>query len=435
MTKKIIFVFFTILIMMVLSSLTCNDDDINNKWIDPCTQTTQLIDGIELLDYTGGTDGNFGNVYLPDSPYGYETFDYRDYPEHPLNYGINTNRFIWYGANQGGGGAFRAEWTSYFLARLGFYWGKNAGRYTQYKNIYVDYNYTRSNNASSPHGGWIGVYGWSFNPSASIFNERRFEYYIVDDWIRYNTPEIEGTELGFFQVDGAIYKLYKVPHYDATQLFSVRQTRRTYGTISVTEHFKAWNQYIDMGIINEAKFLIEAFNGNGYLDLTYLYLSMEDRPRPPEKICIGGDDTLTIKNDVITDLTSFDVIAGTSITQRTVFQGRNNVLELSPVSDNYEWALIVLDLTSFAGKTITIEFSVDVWLNNPAKILWQVNLDLTYPIIAVSPSDVSSGSWHKISGTNRITVPAGGAVLYLSGGDSIVDTSVYLNDVFVKITE
>jgi len=275
----------TTAVLAVSGNITYNIGQAAAAWVDPATQTTQLTGGVELLKHSSG------NKSLTGSPYGYETWDY--------NNGVNSgNTFTWYGANQGGGGAFKVTWTGYFLARLGFYWG-NGGAYTQYKNIYIDYNFKRS---GSSNGGFIGVYGWSRNPSASKDIEKLIEYYVVDDWF-YNVqlgleqigtkngpdgPKNYGEELGSFEVDGATYKIYKNPRFSEpsidgtktfTQIFSVRQGRRTSGTISVTEHFKAWSKYFNLGNMYEAKFKVETFGGNGNLDLTYLYLSQEDNRR------------------------------------------------------------------------------------------------------------------------------------------------------------
>jgi len=257
----------------------------NKPWVDPATQTTPLTGGTQLLSYAIF-------VNLPNSPYHYSTWDFSQGSG-------STNKFTWYGANKGGGGAFKAEWTDYFLARIGFFWG-NGGPYTQYKNIYADYNYIRTANSTSSNGGFIGVYGWSRNPSAANNIEKLIEYYIVDDWFydiqagpsqiyqTYNSITY-GEELGSFTVDGAIYKIYTTERHnepsidgDKTfiQIFSVRQGRRTYGTISVTEHFKAWSRYLELGNMFEATFKVETFGGgNGHLDLTYLYLSQETNRR------------------------------------------------------------------------------------------------------------------------------------------------------------
>jgi len=273
---KILFLAF-VLSFAMLSCVINKDDSNDGEWIDPATQTAQLTNGI-VLTRSGG-----GNNALPKkSPYSFEMYA-NDY---------SKVKMTWYGPDQGGGGAFKAEWSAYFLARLGYYWG-NGGPYTNYKNIYADYNFKRS--GTSP-GGFIGVYGWSRNPSASKDVEKLIEYYIVDDWF-YST-QLDGSQIGqgasnvvergSFSVDGAAYKMYTAqrtnePSIDGTktftQIFSVRQGKRTCGTISVTEHFKAWSKFITLGNMYEAKFKVETFGGTGSLDLTYLYLAQEDKQR------------------------------------------------------------------------------------------------------------------------------------------------------------
>nr|AGS54029.1 xylanase [uncultured bacterium contig00396] len=92
---------------------------------------------------------------------------------------------------------------------------------------------------------------------------------------------------GEFVVDGATYFIYEgtrnnQPSIDGTstfkQFFSVRQTRRQAGTISVTEHFKKWDELgMKLGSsMYEAKFKIEAGGGRGWLDLTYLTFYQKD---------------------------------------------------------------------------------------------------------------------------------------------------------------
>jgi len=281
--KKYAIICILIIFTIALTFSTCEDeygptiwDD--KEWVDPATQTTPLTGGMQLLSYTGGSRS------LAGSPYNYETWDFSQ------GSGSN-NKLFWYGPNQGGGGAFRAEWSSYFLARLGFYWG-NGGKYTQYRNIYIDYNYNRTN----ANGGFIGMYGWSRNPSASKDVEKLIEFYIVDDWF-YPTQMGAGNIAGgaanvkqraTFTADGATYIIYtgeriNQPSIDGTktfiQIFSVRQGRRSYGTISVTEHFAEWSKFIELGNLYEVAFKVEAFSGSGNLDLTYLYLSQETNPR------------------------------------------------------------------------------------------------------------------------------------------------------------
>jgi hypothetical protein len=79
-------------------------------------------------------------------------------------------------------------------------------------------------------------------------------------------------------VDGGTYKIYTHTqtnqpsiHGTATfaQFFSIRQTPRQCGHISITEHFKKWAGLgMTLGNMYEAKILIEAAGGSGSIDFT-----------------------------------------------------------------------------------------------------------------------------------------------------------------------
>lgn len=116
----------------------------------------------------------------------------------------------------------------------------------------------------------IGIYGWSNNPL--------IEFYIVDDWYGTSPPTGGGALKGSFEVDGAMYNIYTHTqvnqpsiHGTATfdQFFSVRQTARQCGHISITKHFEKWASLgMNLGKMYEAKLLIEAGGGNGSIDFT-----------------------------------------------------------------------------------------------------------------------------------------------------------------------
>ena len=251
------------LILLLLAA--CTSGDIQNKEVDPCAQHTKLVGG------TTYTSNNGGNTPLTGTSYGYEMW----------TEGGNNNKFIWYGANQGGGAAFRAEWNNPhdFLGRIGYFWNEGK-QYTDYKNIYCAFNFTRSANGTAGGYSYIGIYGWSRDPM--------IEWYIVEDWfgegiIGPATMGNEATKVGEFMVDDATYFIYQATRPAGSgniddsadpfpQFFSVRQTRRQCGTISITEHFKKWDS-IDLKLGNnmyEAKFLIEAGGGIGWLDASYI---------------------------------------------------------------------------------------------------------------------------------------------------------------------
>ena len=167
-----------------------------------------------------------------------------------------------------GTAAFKATWNNSgdFLAREGLQWNSTQS-YTQIGNIVATYSYTKSGSA----GGYsfIGIYGWSENPL--------HEYYIVDDWFGGGSPPTGvGSMMGSYTLDGATYNVYthtqtNQPAITGTatfvQFFSIRQTARTCGTISLSQHFAQWTKLgINLGNMEEAKLLLEAGGGSGSID-------------------------------------------------------------------------------------------------------------------------------------------------------------------------
>jgi len=251
--------------------------------VDPCTQTTKL---------TGGTtvSSKYQTGKITDTDYEYEIWS-----------DGSAGQLTYYGA-QGGGAAFKAVWNNNgdFLSRIGYKWDVSGKTYKNYGDIFADYNYTRSGTAGNYS--YIGIYGWVRKTSSTS----TIEWYIVDDWFgnQWQTdtsPVGSGTICGQsgdcslsgkdYTMDGGTYKIYKNRRTNAysidadndnfDQYFSVRQTPRKCGTISVTEHFKKWEAAsLPMsGTLYEAKILAEAGGGSGNIDFSYA------------KMRIGGTST------------------------------------------------------------------------------------------------------------------------------------------------
>lgn len=110
---------------------------------------------------------------------------------------------------------------------------------------------------------YLCVYGWSVSPL--------IEFYVVDAWGSWRPPG--GTSLGQVEIDGGTYDIYEatrvqMPSIQGTktfqQYFSVRTEKRTEGTISITEHFKAWKALgLDLGKMYEVSFCVEGYMSSG----------------------------------------------------------------------------------------------------------------------------------------------------------------------------
>lgn len=177
--------------------------------------------------------------------------------------------------------AFSARWNNNndFLARVGLEFGNNGKKYTEYGTLKADFAFNKMGSAGS--FSYIGIYGWTTNPCV--------EWYIVDD--RYGTMPFDAymaTQKGTFTTDGESYKLFQnktpgtggsrcgngVTQWD--QYWSIRQKGRQCGTITISEHFKAWEAAgLPMGGLLEAKILVETGGSSGSIDFPVAKVTAE----------------------------------------------------------------------------------------------------------------------------------------------------------------
>ncbi|HVT08839.1 MAG TPA: glycoside hydrolase family 11 protein, partial [Polyangia bacterium] len=156
---------------------------------------------------------------------------------------------------------FSATWNNPgdFLARIGLTWDATK-TYTQLGTISSDFAETKTGSGIGYN--FIGIYGWSESPL--------HEYYIVDDW--FGSRPVPGTKVGTITVDGGAYDVLthtqtNQPSVFGTldtfdQFYSVRQTPRSCGHVSISQHFAAWaNLGLQLGKMEEAKILVEVGNG------------------------------------------------------------------------------------------------------------------------------------------------------------------------------
>ena len=103
--------------------------------------------------------------------------------------------------------------------------------------------------------------------------------------------------------------------------------------------------------------------------------------------------------------------SGTTDRVHESFRGKSNVLQVSPAG-SYGWAVLTFDLSPYAGRRVEVGISMDVWLDSPGAVVWQIN-NSSWPVIAGGFSDLAAGQWHSVRGSSTLAVQ-GGNVLFLS---------------------
>ncbi|NLD47736.1 MAG: glycoside hydrolase, partial [Clostridiaceae bacterium] len=180
-----------------------------------------------------------------------------------------------------GGGTFSCSWSN--INNILFRTGKKLGstkKWQDYGNITINYACDYRPNGNS----YMSVYGWTQDPLV--------EYYIIDSYGTWKPPGNGIPMKGTITVDGRSYEVYSnsrtgpsiVSSGNTTfqQYWSICTSKRSSGTISVSEHFKQWEaKGMTMGKLYEVSMVVEGYQSSGQANMTKMELVLDsDSPSP-----------------------------------------------------------------------------------------------------------------------------------------------------------
>ena len=342
----------------------------------------------------------------------------------------------------GKGATFKAEWNcsvnaGNFLARRGLDFGSSK-KASDYEYIGMDYKATYQQTGSFNGGGnsRLCVYGWFENKGAAG-NPPLVEYYIIEDWKDW-CPSSSNSKT--VTIDGAQYKIFQLDHTGPDihggnstfkQYFSVRQSKRSSGHITVSDHFKAWAQQgWGIGNLYEVALNAEGWQSSGVADVTELDVYTD--PSKKGQIDPGTSDPGTSDPGTSTPAESdgkffsndFDSSKGDwgPRGSATVSLDTNNYAEgkgsLAVTSRSQDWNGAGLSLstsTYIPGQSYS--FNGAVMQNSESSTKFKLSLEYedasgTKNYDEIGSVTASKGEWAKIGSTNY-TIPSGASNLLL----------------------
>lgn len=244
------------------------------------------------------------------------------------------------------GGTYSCSWQSCenFLARTGKKFPDTSKTYSQLGDIKIEYNAQYNPQGNS----YLCIYGWTVSPLV--------EYYIVESYGTWRPPG--GGQMGDVTIDNGSYQICRTQRVNQPSIFgtstfyqfwSVRNSKRSSGTISVSEHFKEWEKKgLKMGKMYEVALCTEGYQSSGSNTVSKFVLSIGGVP-------IGGtpvfNDNISVQknNGLVIHRTDNALnISGNTLLN----QNYSNMSFVNPIGKVFQLQNIVQN-----GSTLTLPTS------------------------------------------------------------------------------
>ena len=340
----------------------------------------------------------------------------------------------------GNGGTFEAVWNcsvpqGNYLARRGMDFAKDNKNALSYGNIQMDYE--ASYKASSAGNSRLCVYGWFAENTAPQVSGTVVEYYIIEDWVNW-CPKPDG-QSKTVKIDGADYEIFRIKHTGPTirngggsetfwQYFSIRKSKRTSGTISVSEHFQAWKDAgFEIYNLYEVALNAEGWESSGSANVTKLEMSVGGDPKPteapkPTEPPTEPKDGIYMKEDFASGAGDWTA-RGSGGVKVTPSDGALNV---TGRSDNWHGAAIALDSTKYIpGNAYSFSVMGKAASADTLKLTLQYNAGGTENYDSVAEITAPAGQWVQLA-NDSFTIPAGASdmILYVEAESKSNDFSI-----------
>ena len=324
----------------------------------------------------------------------------------------------------GNAGTYECSWSGIqnALFRSGKKWNNNP-QWTSLDGIAVDYEVDYRPNGNS----YLCIYGWMTEPTV--------EYYICDSYGTWRPPgngfQLKGTRV----IDGGTYEIYEGTH-TGPSIFSGNETfnqywsirvdgqLRTKGTITVSEHFKAWEECgIKLGGLHEVALNVEGYMSSGSAKVIKndLRIGIGDTGSATEPIKPAEPDA----NGYYFHSTFEDGTDSWKGRGAASVKQSSGALSVTGRTDSWNGASYSLDPNTFiAGETYA--FSVNAKQNDLAsedfKLTLQCNVGGEEQYINVAEGSAAKGEWVQLV-NNSFTIPKGATnlLLYVETADTTTD--------------